>query len=84
MKAEEIKPIYDIKKGHSTTAGAKYYFLSNGNNNVIKAVDYSYSMTFNGLKVYNMGFGDLDLSTDEINDMVNTRNGDVYKVLILF
>lgn len=36
---------YYIKRDIPTKVGVKYYFLSTGNNNVIKAVDYSYSMT---------------------------------------
>lgn len=74
-------PEYLITRGHQTEIGVKYYFTSNGNSTIIKAIDYSYSSSFDGKKIYNLAFGDYDPRTDEIRDDVNTQNGDVYKVL---
>lgn len=73
-------PSYHVIQDYQTEIGIKYYFTSKGNLNIIKAVEYSYSMDFNDKKVYNLAFGDYDVAELEINDAVNTQNGDVYKV----
>jgi len=71
---------YTVLEGHQTSLGMSYYFASKGNDNIIKAVDYSYLMKFKGLKVYNLAFGDYNAFKDELDDEANSQNGDVYKV----
>jgi len=44
-------PSYHVIKDYRTEIGIKYYFTSEGNLNIIKAVDYSYSMDFNNTKL---------------------------------
>jgi hypothetical protein len=73
-------PNYLIIQGNYSETGVKYYFTSNGNSNIVKAIDYSYLMDFDGKKIYNLAFGDYDAATDQIRDDVNTQNGDAYKV----
>ena len=56
-----------------------FEFVSVGNKGkVTKIVQYT-EMTIKGY--YNLGFGDLDIETKEINDEVVTNNGDGQKVL---
>lgn len=82
MKSKNMsKSDYLITEGHHTRLGIKYYFTSNGESNIIKAIDYSYSAVFDGKRIYNLAFGDYDPTTDQISDDVTTQNGDVYKVL---
>ena len=57
-----------------------YYFISEGNNKLIKAIQYLYVGDIKGSKMYNLGFGDYDEENEGINDSINTDNGDVYKV----
>lgn len=57
-----------------------YYFISEGNSKLIKAIQYLYVADIKDHKVYNFAFGDYDQKNEEINDSVNTDNGDVYKV----
>jgi ribonucleotide monophosphatase NagD (HAD superfamily) len=56
-----------------------YEFLSEGPKGLIKKmVEYSETATEN---VYNLGFGDFEEKTGEINDLSVTNNGDSLKVL---
>lgn len=73
-------PAYHIHSKDISETGIKYYFLSEGSNAVIKAVEYFYFTDFNGKMVYNLGFGDYDIVSDKIDDRVNTDNGDIYHV----
>jgi hypothetical protein len=73
-------PPYEYRESEATEEGTKYYFVSKGKTDVVKAVHYAYSTSMEDLKIYNLGFGDYDIEEDTINDKVNTANGDVYKV----
>lgn len=69
---------YETNEEDRSTEGVKYIFTSEGNFNVVKAIQYTYLMDLNGRRVYNLGFGDYEYDT--INDSVNTDNGDIYSV----
>ncbi|RPD42560.1 DUF6934 family protein [Chitinophaga barathri] len=58
----------------------QYFFISKGNVDIIKVIDLSYVETINGEDIYNFGFGDYNITEDEIIDDVSTNNGDVYTV----
>ena len=56
-----------------------YEFISVGHKgNILKAVEYTY---IEDLNVWNLGFGDYDSETNEIDDTVVSNNGDGRKVL---
>ncbi len=64
--------------------GIKYFFISKGNKDIIKVIQYSYVADlkqFNGVQLFNLGFGDYNLENDQITDDTNTNNGDAYCVL---
>ena len=50
--------IYDCQESEKTDDGIKYFFLSEGKEEVLKAVHYMYSNKLNDTRVYNLGFGD--------------------------
>jgi len=58
----------------------KYFFISKGENNIIKAVQYSFVQKLNNRDVFNLGFGDYAILNDTIIDHISTNNGDAYKV----
>jgi hypothetical protein len=58
-----------------------FFFISKGEKDIIKAIQFSFVQELNGRKIYNLGFGDYDLENDKIIDDINTNNGDAYKVL---
>jgi hypothetical protein len=58
----------------------RYFFISKGKKDIIKAVDYTYVGDFNGLHLYNLGFGDYDPVNGEISDNSISDNNDQYKV----
>ncbi|MBW0176883.1 hypothetical protein [Sediminibacterium sp.] len=72
--------IYELKEDKSAT-GLKFFFISKGERDIIKAVQFSFIQELNGRNIYNLGFGDYDLENDTITDDINTNNGDAYKVL---
>jgi hypothetical protein len=60
-----------------------YLFLSEGKNqdeDVFKIIQYEYAREFGHKSVFNLGFGDLDMATGEVNDEAMAGNGDVFKV----
>jgi hypothetical protein len=73
------KPGYEIKEDKSEK-GVKYFFISKGKNDIVKAIQYSYITDMSGKNVFNLGFGDYDINLDSIDDSINTDNGDVYRV----
>ena len=58
----------------------RYFFLSEGKTNVIKAIEYTFVQVEDGKRIFNLAFGDYDMNTDTIIDETNTNNGDHYKV----
>ena len=57
-----------------------FFFISKGQQDIIKVIQYSFVQKLNDKNVYNLGFGDYDITNDSIIDNVNTNNGDAYKV----
>jgi hypothetical protein len=74
-----IENVYDLEQDKSLN-GLKFFFVSKGEQDIIKVVQYSFIQVLNGKSIYNLGFGDYDLENDLIVDNINTNNGDVYKV----
>ncbi|GGH75305.1 hypothetical protein HNQ91_004625 [Filimonas zeae] len=60
--------------------GLEFFFISKGERDVIKAVEFSFVQKLDGRDIYNLGFGDYDLESDTVTDSVYTNNGDAYKV----
>ena len=71
-----IADIYNYELGADYL---QYEFDSSGPKGIIRKV-VQYSET-NLKNVYNLGFGDKDLITNELNDLIITNNGDSQKVL---
>jgi hypothetical protein len=74
---------------HISPDEVSYIFLSQGNNNIVKVVQYSYISDFESgfhilelqnKKHFNFGFGDFDVMTSNVADTINTNNGDMYRV----
>jgi hypothetical protein len=67
---------YDLISGENLTT---FEFISDGTKGKIdKIIQFS---STNYLNVYNLGFGDKDVITGEIDDKVVSNNGDSEKVL---
>ncbi len=64
----------------SSLEGLRFYFISKGKNDVIKAIEYGFIQVFEGRDLYNLGFGDYDIENDVIRDDIETNNGDPYMV----
>jgi hypothetical protein len=58
----------------------KYVFVSKGKTDIVKAIEYRFVQDFRGRPLYNLGFGDYDVSTDQVFDNTNSNNGDAYPV----
>lgn len=69
-----------LLEGKKTESGFHFFFVSEGKQNIIKIIQYTFVQVLNGKNVYNLGFGDYNLGTDSINDRVESNNGDHYKV----
>ncbi|SIO05732.1 DUF6934 family protein [Chitinophaga niabensis] len=58
----------------------EYYFISKGERDLLKMVQYSFVEDVNERKLYNFGFGDYNFWNGRIADHVISNNGDTYKV----
>lgn len=76
----KIESVYDLEEDKSEN-GIQFFFISKGEKDIIKAIQFSFVQELNGRKIYNLGFGDYDLENDKIIDDIDTNNGDAYKVL---
>ena len=63
-----------------TDDAIKHVFVSKGKTDIIKTIQYRYVQDFLNYRLYNLGFGDYDVATDEIFDDSNSNNGDMYAV----
>ena len=71
---------YDLEE-ISHEVNPKFIFISVGNEDIIKAVEYQYTeQDLYGGKLYNLCFGDYIIDDDKIDDKINSNNGDVYTV----
>jgi hypothetical protein len=70
---------YELRE-QSFAQDLNFYFVSKGRKRIVKAIQYTYVETVNGIKIYNLGFGDYDTVRDAIIDDGISNNGDVYKV----
>jgi hypothetical protein len=63
-------------------AKTTFTFISEGSNgNIIKLINYT-EVEFMGIKnVYNLGFGDLNEETGEVDDLIVSNNQDREKIL---
>ena len=56
--------------------GIKFYFVSIGKRNVMKAIDFSLLELYENSLVYNLGFGGYNFETNNYDDCSTTGNGD--------
>lgn len=77
---------YEVQKGDSATPVDKllFTFISKGKQDVNKVVAYqktNHSIIISIARdIFNLGFGDYEDNVEDVNDLVNSNNGDVYKV----
>lgn len=60
--------------------GVQYFFLSNGQANIVKLINYSLVDVIDDELIFNLAFGDHDIKKNALIDNVNTNNGDAYIV----
>ncbi len=58
----------------------RFYFVSTGEQTIVKAIDYTQVGTYEGKRVFNLAFGDYDELENRIIDSSHSNNGDVYRV----
>ncbi len=71
--------IYEVQPD-DTLEGLNFLFVSEGKSDVIKVVNYAFVERVNEIDTYNLGFGDVDSTTNHVTDSVATENGDARKV----
>lgn len=57
-----------------------YFFISKGLRDIDKAIHYVLIGALGGKPIFNLGFGDVDVTTKELIDTAIDNNGDHYKV----
>jgi hypothetical protein len=71
--------VYELQED-DTRNEMTFFFISKGETDIIKAIQYSFVQDLNGRHLFNLGFGDYDLENDKIRDDIDSNNNDVYKV----
>lgn len=77
-----FQDVYSTQEYHIASQGIlRYYFVSKGKKDIVKAVQYQYVKHFNDCPLFNLGFGDYNLETGTVSDEEVSNNDDQYKVL---
>ena len=71
--------VYELQED-DTRNEMTFFFISKGETDIIKAIQYSFIQDLNGRHLFNLGFGDYDLENDKIRDDIDSNNNYVYKV----
>jgi len=71
--------VYEKKECRSAD-DLKFFFVSEGHEDVIKAIQYAFVEEFEGREIINLGFGDYDIDNDTVSDSITTNNNDGRKV----
>jgi hypothetical protein len=58
----------------------RYYFISRGEKDIVKVIDYTKIADNGHYFIFNLAFGDYDSEGDFVIDKVNSNNGDMYPV----
>jgi hypothetical protein len=78
----KFQDVYETDEDHYKSEGLlRYYFLSQGKRDIVKAIQYHYVDDFENSPLFNLGFGDYDPETKIISDEEISCNNDQYKVL---
>jgi hypothetical protein len=71
--------VYDLQtKTEENTI--QHFFISHGTSDIVKAIQYRRTGTYDDKAVFNLGFGNYDMESDTIFDEDNSNNGDHYHV----
>ena len=73
--------IYDYEESVRLPEGMRYYFISDGERQLVKAIEYKYIDIRENRLTYNLGFGTYSPENNELDDYDISENGDHYKVL---
>jgi hypothetical protein len=63
-----------------TAPGLQFFFISEGQRDIVKTIQYSYVQDLMGRQLYNLGFGDYEPETDSVLDGPISNNGDPFLV----
>ena len=72
--------VYNTQEYRLSNGTLRYYFVSKGKKDIIKAVQYQYVRHFDGHPLFNLGFGDFNPATGTVSDEEISNNDDPYKV----
>lgn len=71
---------YDLTSDISDLS-IKHFFISSGNRDIVKVIEYLYVSPLGNRKIFNLAFGDYIMEEDgRIDDTTESNNGDAYKV----
>ncbi|MBC7722672.1 MAG: hypothetical protein H7068_11650 [Pedobacter sp.] len=74
-----LEKVYSLEISENNIQNTvRFFFISKGVQDVVKAIEYSYVQEFDGKPMFNLGFGNYDIDIDKIEDLSTNNNGDVY------
>ncbi len=75
-----FQDVYSTREYHIAQGTLRYYFVSKGKKDIVKAVQYQYVRHFDDRPLFNLGFGDYNPETGTVSDEEISNNDDQYKV----
>ena len=75
-----FRNVYNTHELHVANDLLQFYFVSKGDKDIVKLVQYRYIKNFDGRPLFNLGFGDYDMQSGAVSDEESSNNRDHYKV----
>jgi hypothetical protein len=76
-----VQGSYAVERLNRNEQNLLYFFISQGKEDIVKSIEYSYSEEETNGPVYNLGFTTVNLEKGTISDDELSANGDHYPVL---
>jgi hypothetical protein len=81
MAMNNFQNVYDTHEYHDEKDLLQFYFVSKGDKDIVKVVQYQYVKDFDGRPLFNLGFDDYEMESGVVSDEEVSNNKDHYKVL---
>lgn len=75
--------VYNTQEYRLSNGTLRYYFVSKGKKDIIKAVQYQYVRHFDGHPLFNLGFGDFNLAFENQNLIEPYEKGKEYNAVLV-
>ena len=76
MVMNNFQNVYNTHEYRVAKGLLQYYFVSKGDKDIVKVVQYQYVKDFDGRPLFNLGFGDYNMDTGVVSDEYIFKGGE--------